>query len=153
MRSGESLIPEDTDLLELMLCRENMTAAWKRVRANRGSHGVGGLSIAEAEIEIRKTWLSIKRQIEDGHYRPSPVRRIEIPKGNGETRPLGIPTVLDRMIQQALAQVLVQIFDPSFSTQSFCFRPHRSAQGAVQFIGSQIKAGKTWAGIYRPSRL
>jgi retron-type reverse transcriptase len=125
VRSGESLIPKDTDLLELMLCRENMTSAWKRVKANRGAQGVDGLSINETEIEIRETWNSIKGRIEDGSYTPSPVRRTEIPKGNGETRPLGIPTVLDRLIQQALAQVLVQIFDPSFSKQSFGFRPHR----------------------------
>jgi RNA-directed DNA polymerase len=145
VRSGESLIPKDTDLLELMLCRENMTSAWKRVKANRGAQGVDGLSINETEIEIRETWNSIKGRIEDGSYTPSPVRRTEIPKGNGETRPLGIPTVLDRLIQQALAQVLVQIFDPSFSKQSFGFRPHRSAQEAVQYIASHVKNGKKWA--------
>ena len=140
-RSGESLIPKGVDLLELMLSRENMTAAWKRVKANKGAAGVDGLSIADVYLTIHQTWGGIKRGIEEGTYRPSPVLRTFIPKGNGETRPLGIPTVMDRLIQQALAQVLVQIFDPSFSTQSYGFRPNRSAHGAVQFIASKIKSG------------
>jgi RNA-directed DNA polymerase len=144
-RSGESLIPKGVDLLELMLSRENMTAAWKRVKANKGAAGVDGLSIADVYLTIHQTWGGIKRGIEEGTYRPSPVLRTFIPKGNGETRPLGIPTVMDRLIQQALAQVLVQIFDPSFSTQSYGFRPNRSAHGAVQFIASKIKSGMLWA--------
>ena len=144
-RSGGSLIPEGEDLLELMLSRENMTAAWKRVKANRGAAGVDELSIEESMELIRCTWQSIRRQIEEGSYRPSPVRRTEIPKGNGETRPLGIPTVLDRLIQQALAQVLVLIFNPGFSPYSYGFRPNRSAHQAVQHIASHIKKGKHWA--------
>ena len=131
VRSCESLIPEDVDLLELMLSRENMMAAWKRVKANDGTSGVDGLSVADATVMIREKWESIKRQIERGTYRPLPVRRTYIPKGNGETRPLGIPTVLDRLIQQALSQILVQIFDPGFSESSYGFRPNRSAQDAV----------------------
>ena len=145
VRSCESLIPEDVDLLELMLSRENMMAAWKRVKANDGTSGVDGLSVADATVMIREKWDSIKRQIERGTYRPLPVRRTYIPKGNGETRPLGIPTVLDRLIQQALSQILVQIFDPGFSESSYGFRPNRSAQDAVRFIASKIKLGKKWA--------
>ena len=144
-RSGESLIPKGVDLLELMLSRENMSAAWKRVRANRGAAGVDGESITDVSLSIHQTWEGIKRSIEVGTFRPAPVLRTFIPKGNGETRPLGIPTVMDRLIQQALAQVLTQIFDPSFSTQSYGFRPNRSAHGAVQFIASKIKSEMSWA--------
>jgi retron-type reverse transcriptase len=91
-RSGESLIPKGVDLLELMLSRENMSAAWKRVRANRGAAGVDGESITDVSLSIHQTWEGIKRSIEVGTYRPAPVLRTFIPKGNGETRPLGIPT-------------------------------------------------------------
>ena len=145
VRSRESLIPKGVDLLELMLSRENMTTAWKRVKANGGACGVDGLSVEDATVQIREKWSVLKRRIEEGKYRPSPVRRTYIPKGNGDHRPLGIPTVLDRLIQQALSQILVQIFDPGFSDQSFGFRPHRSAHDAVRYISSKIKLGMKWA--------
>jgi RNA-directed DNA polymerase len=144
-RCGGSLIPEGVDLLDLMLSRTNVLQAWKRVKANGGAAGIDKLSIAESAEMIRCTWPSIRRQIVGGSYRPDPVRRTEIPKGNGETRPLGIPTVLDRLIQQSLAQVLVQIFDSGFSPQSYGFRPKRSAHQAVSHIASHIKGGKRWA--------
>ena len=92
-RCGGSLIPEGVDLLDLMLSRTNVLQAWKRVKANGGAAGIDKLSIAESTEMIRYAWPSIRRQIVDGSYRPDPVRRTEIPKGNGETRPLGIPTV------------------------------------------------------------
>lgn len=145
VRCGGSLVPKGIDLLELMLSRINMTMAWKRVKANQGSSGVDNLSIEESLELIRDKWQSIRRQIEDGTYRPSPVRRTDIPKGNGETRPLGIPTVLDRLIQQALCQVIVPIFNPNFSSFSYGFRPNRSAHQAVQHIAFHIKKGKSWA--------
>jgi RNA-directed DNA polymerase len=144
-RNGGSLVSEEGKLLERMLSRYNMQEAWRRVKANRGAAGVDGLSIEESTEMIRFQWPSIRATIENGTYVPSPVRRTEIPKGKGETRPLGIPTVLDRLVQQALAQVLVPIFDPNFSNQSFGFRPNRSAHQAVQFISTGIKSGKRWA--------
>jgi len=144
-RDSVETVPEADSLLKLVLNRDNVLEAWKRVKANGGAPGVDGRSIDDSSDFIRSHWLSIRRRIEEGHYRPSPVRRTEIPKGNGETRPLGIPTVLDRMIQQALAQVLVPIFDPGFSDHSYGFRPGRSASHAVHWIEKHIREGKSWA--------
>lgn len=145
VRFSEETIPEDYSLFKEMLSRDNVLRAWKRVKANGGAPGVDDRSVEETSDHIRVHWPSIRRRIEEGHYRPSPVRRTEIPKGNGEIRPLGIPTVLDRLIQQALAQVLVPIFDPKFSNHSYGFRPGRSASDAVHWIEKHISEGKSWA--------
>lgn len=119
------------DLLQQVLTRENMVLAWKRVKANKGSAGVDGLSI-EQTIEWLKThWTKIRIELLDGTYRPQAVRRVEIPKSGGGTRELGIPTVTDRLIQQALLQVLQPCIDPTFSNHSYGFRPDRSAHDAV----------------------
>jgi RNA-directed DNA polymerase len=122
---GESLLAQ-------VLSRENMVEAWKHVKANKGSAGVDGLSIDDTEKVLKSTWPAIKAQILDGTYRPQPVRRVEIPKPNGGTRELGIPTVTDRLVQQALLQVLQPLIDPKFSESSHGFRPGRSAHDAVQ---------------------
>ncbi|MDP2735239.1 MAG: group II intron reverse transcriptase/maturase, partial [bacterium] len=128
-------------LLERMLSSENMQAAWKRVKANKGAAGVDGMSI-EAFLEFaRDEWEKIREKLLAGRYQPSPVRRVEIPKATGGTRPLGIPTVLDRLIQQAIAQVLVPLFDPTFSDSSFGFRPGRSAHDAVYQVREYIRKG------------
>lgn len=128
-------------LLERMLSRENMQAAWKRVKANKGTAGVDGMSI-EAFLDFaREEWEKIREKLLAGTYQPSPVRRVEIPKATGGTRPLGIPTVLDRLIQQAIAQVVVPIFDPTFSDSSFGFRPGRSAHDAVYKVREYIQKG------------
>lgn len=119
------------NLMERILSRDNMLMALKRVVKNKGSHGVDGMKVDELRPFLKQNWLSIKDSILKGTYRPSAVRRVEIPKPDGGIRLLGIPTVLDRLIQQAMAQVLTNIFDPSFSDNSFGFRPGRSAHDAV----------------------
>ena len=108
-----------------------MIKAWKRVKANKGAPGVDNMPIDDFLAFAREQWEAIRLSLLAGTYRPLPVRRVEIPKATGGTRPLGIPTVLDRLIQQAMAQVLLPIFDPQFSESSFRFRPDRSAHGAV----------------------
>jgi len=104
-----------------------MQQAWKRVRANQGAPGADDMAIAQFPAFARNKWSDIRQSLLAGTYQPKPVKRVEIPKPTGGTRPLGIPTVLDRLIQQAIAQELVPIFDPGFSGYSYGFRPGRSA--------------------------
>jgi RNA-directed DNA polymerase len=120
------------DLLQQALSRENMAAAWKRVKANRGSAGVDGLSIEQTREYLKTHWPRIRSELLCGAYRPQAMRRVEIPKPMGGMRELGIPTVIDRMIQQALLQVLQPLIDPTFSQFSYGFRPGRSAHDAVR---------------------
>ena len=120
-----------TALLEAALTRENMVNAWKRVKANKGSAGVDGMTIQDAVGYLKSHWLRIKESLLEGTYRPGPVRRVMIPKSDGTERQLGIPTVLDRVIQQALLQVLQPQIDPTFSEHSYGFRPKQSAHQAV----------------------
>jgi len=131
----------DVHLLERVLSRENMQRAWKRVRANKGAPGIDGITIEEFPELARLNWDRTRESLLAGTYQPSPVRRVEIPKDTGGTRPLGIPIVLDRVIQQAIAQVLVPIFDPGFSESSFGFRPGRSALDAVRKVREYIREG------------
>src|ERR1700730_15474911 len=105
-------------MLEQLLSRENLLEALKRVEANKGSHGVDGMSVKTLREHIKQNWQTIPDAIEEGTYQPSPVRRVEIPKPNGGTRMLGIPKVTDRLIQQAIAQVQTPLFDPQFSEHS-----------------------------------
>jgi RNA-directed DNA polymerase len=119
-------------MLEQLLSRENLLEALKRVEANKGSHGVDGMSVKSLRDHIKQNWLKIRQAIEEGTYEPSSVRRVEIPKPNGGTRLLGIPTVTDRLIQQAIAQVLTPLFDPAFSEHSYGFRPKRRGHDAVR---------------------
>ncbi len=128
-------------LLERILSRENMLAAWKQVKANKGSHGIDQMSIEDCWAYLKEHWGQIRDALLAGTYVPQPVRRVEIPKFTGGTRPLGIPTVLDRLIQQAMAQVLGPIFDPTFSESSFGFRPGRSAHQAVRQVRQFIREG------------
>ena len=129
------------DLLAQALSRENMAEAWKRVKANKGSAGVDGLSIDETAEHLKTQWPKIREELQSGQYRPQAVRRVEIPKPGGGMRELGIPTVVDRLIQQALLQVLQPLIDPTFSEFSFGFRPGRSAQGAVQKAKQYVQDG------------
>jgi RNA-directed DNA polymerase len=131
--------------MEEVLRRENVLAAYKRVVRNGGAAGVDGMSVDDLMAHCREHWARIREELLSGRYQPQPVRRVEIPKpdGNG-TRMLGIPTVIDRMIQQALLQVLQPIFDPTFSDASFGFRPGRSAQHAVLRAREHIAAGHRW---------
>ena len=126
--------PHQPRLLEQILDPANMRSAWERVRANRGSAGMDGMSITQFPAFAQAHLGRILDQIREGRYRPAPVKRVWIPKPNGEERPLGVPTVLDRVIQQAIAQVLGPIFDADFSESSFGFRYGRRAQDAVERV-------------------
>ncbi|MED4046515.1 group II intron reverse transcriptase/maturase, partial [Priestia aryabhattai] len=129
------------ELLEKVLSRENLLVALERVERNKGSAGIDSVSTEQLRDYIREHWLTIKEQIMKGTYKPSPVRRVEIPKTDGGVRLLGIPTVIDRLIQQAILQVLTPIFDPHFSESSFGFRPNRSAHDAMRQAQSYISEG------------
>jgi RNA-directed DNA polymerase len=135
---------EDTGsaLLEAALTRENLRRAFKRVRANRGSAGVDGLDIDQTARLLVTEWPVIREQLLRGTYRPSPVRRVTIPKPDGGQRELGIATVTDRLIQQALLQVLQPLLDPSFSEHSYGFRPGRRAHDAVLAAQSYVQSGR-----------
>ena len=119
------------DLLQQVVSRENMVIAWKRVKANKGSAGVDGLTIEQTVEHLKTHWPRIRSELLNETYRPHAVRRVEIPKPTGGMRELGIPTVTDRLIQQALLQVLQPLIDPTFSEFSYGFRPGRSAHDAV----------------------
>lgn len=135
---------EDTGagLLQAVLARENMQQAWKRVRANKGAAGIDGLGIAETAERLLWEWPVIREQLLRGTYRPRPVRRVTVPKPDGGQRELGIPTVVDRLIQQALLQVLQPLLDPTFSQHSYGFRPGRSAHQAVQAAQAHVESGR-----------
>ena len=128
-------------LLAQALASANMVAAWKRVKANRGSAGVDGWTITETAEHLKAHWPRIRGALLDGSYRPQAVRRVEIPKPGGGVRELGIPTVTDRLIQQALLQVLQPKIDPTFSEHSYGFRPGRRAHDAVLMARRQVQDG------------
>lgn len=133
------------ELIQEVVRRENMLAAHKRVVANGGAPGVDGMTVDDLWEYAGDHWPRIREQLLSGDYQPQPVRRVEIPKPDGRgTRMLGIPTVMDRLIQQALLQVLTPIFDPTFSGASFGFRPGRSTHGAVTRAREHIAAGYRW---------
>jgi RNA-directed DNA polymerase len=133
--------PGRDDLLVQALASANMVMAWKRVKANRGSAGVDGRSIAETAEHLKTHWPRIRELLLDESYRPGPVRRAQIPKPGGGVRELGIPTVTDRLIQQALLQVLQPIIDPTFSEHSYGFRPGRRAHDAVRQAQRHVQDG------------
>lgn len=138
--------PDPNDhLYERIFSSSNVKSAWKRVKSNKGAAGVDSVSIEAFPGLFRDQWGNIRESLLNGTYKPLPVKRVEIPKATGGTRPLGIPTVLDRLIQQAIAQELVPIFDPDFSDHSYGFRPGRSAQDAVRKVQEYIKEGYRWA--------
>ena len=118
-----------------------MIEAWKRVKANKGAPGIDNMPVDDFMAYARKHWDKIRSALCAGTYQPLPVKRVEIPKPTGGTRPLGIPTVIDRLIQQAISQVLTPIFDPGFSEASFGFRPGRSAHEAVYRVRDFIREG------------
>lgn len=129
------------DLLTQALARENLVLAWKRVKANRGSAGVDGLTIQETVDHLKTHWPRIREELQSGRYRPQPVRRVQIPKSGGGMRELGIPTVTDRLIQQALLQILQPLIDPTFSEHSYGFRPGRRAHDAVLQAQRHVQEG------------
>lgn len=130
--------------MEQVLTRENILEALSRVEWNKGSHGVDGMSVSELRPHMMEHWQEIREALLAGTYEPAPVRRVEIPKPNGGKRKLGIPTVQDRFIQQALHQALTPIFDPEFSEFSYGFRPGKQAHQAVRQARSYIREGYGW---------
>ena len=132
------------ELMEQVVTEANATEAWRAVTRNGGSPGIDRMTTKELRGHIQTHWDSIRQKLLAGTYVPSPVKRVEIPKPNGGVRPLGIPTVQDRWIQQMLLQVLQPIFDPTFSEHSYGFRPNRSAQDAVRAAQGYVQAGKDW---------
>ena len=128
-------------LLEQILAGENLNLAYKQVKRNKGAGGIDGMQVDELLPFLRENRKELLQSLRDGKYRPQPVRRVEIPKDNGKTRKLGIPTVADRLIQQAICQVLTPIFEEQFSDNSFGFRPKRSAHDALKRCQTNITEG------------
>jgi len=135
---------EGEGLWEAIFSRENLKVALRRVQRNGGAAGVDGMEVEELPGHLRAHWPSIREKLEAGEYRPSPVRRVEIPKPGGGRRQLGIPTVQDRLIQQAIHQVLSSLFEATFSDHSYGFRPGRSAHDAVKAARTYVEAGHKW---------
>jgi RNA-directed DNA polymerase len=134
-----------TELLTEVLTSDNLAQAWKRVKSNKGAPGIDGMTIENFPDHARAHWPAVRQQIREGRYQPQAVRRVEIPKPGGGKRMLGIPTVMDRVIQQAVAQVLTPIFDPTFSESSFGFRPGRNAHQAIRQVQATVKGGRSIA--------
>lgn len=152
-RSGEATTAEhgtersgndDSRLMEQVVARDNVITALKRVQKNKGSPGIDGMTVEALREHLREIWPTLREQLLAGTYRPQPVKRQPIPKGDGGVRELGIPTVLDRFIQQALLQVLQPRFDPGFSPHSHGFRPGRRAHDAVCAAQKYIQEGRRW---------
>ena len=131
-------------LIKVILSDENLNEAIRRVKSNKGVPGVDKMTVYEMDEHLEKNMESIKRSILEKKYKPQPVKRVYIPKSNGKKRPLGIPTVVDRVIQQAIAQALTQIYDNKFSNNSFGFRPHRSAHDAMERTLGYLNEGSEW---------
>lgn len=142
MESGDR--HETPELMEQLVRKENMTRAYRQVVSNKGAAGVDGLEVTELRAYLVEHWSRIKEQLLKDEYYPQLVRKVEIPKPGGGKRALGIPTVIDRLIQQALHQVLYPIYDPHFSQWSYGFRAGRSAHDAVRQAQSHINTGKRW---------
>jgi len=136
--------PRKPDLIETMLERGNLLEALHRVESNRGAAGVDGLTVSQLRQYLRVHWAGIKEQLLKGEYQPRPVRRVDIPKAGGGTRMLGIPTVLDRLIQQAMHQILSPLWEPWFSAHSYGFRPGRSAAQAIKTAQKHVQSGHRW---------
>jgi RNA-directed DNA polymerase len=132
------------ELLERILSRDNLNRAYQKVKGNKGSPGVDGMMVDELLPLLKRQEAELKQQIRSGEYQPQMVRRVEIPKADGGKRLLGIPTVVDRWLQQAIAQELTKIFDPEFSENSYGFRPGKSAHQAVIAARKHIEAGYNW---------
>ena len=136
---------DGADLLEKVLDKDNLNRAYRRVKANKGASGVDGMTVDEALPWLKEHREELLESIRNGKYKPSPVRRVEIPKDNGGVRKLGIPTVIDRIIQQAIAQVLTPIYEPKFSDGSYGYSPHRSAKDAILKVKKYADEGYRYA--------
>ncbi len=133
-----------TQLLEEILSRENMQLAYKKVKAKKGASGIDGITTEEIDEYLRENWVEIREKIRRRKYKPKPVKRVEIPKPNGGVRNLGIPTVVDRIMEQAMVQKLTPIVEPHFSEYSYGFRPGRSTQQAVIKLLEYLNDGYTY---------
>jgi len=143
---GQEVVERDSaDLLSKVLDRDNLNRAYKRVKANKGASGVDRMTVDEALPWLREHGDELLESIRNGKYKPSPVRRVEIPKDNGGVRKLGIPTVIDRIIQQATALVLIPIYEPKFSDGSYGYRPNRSAKDAISKVREYADEGYKYA--------
>ncbi|WP_208585947.1 group II intron reverse transcriptase/maturase [Gracilibacillus suaedae] len=131
-------------MLKQILSRENLLQAIWRVEKNKGSHGIDQMPVQNLRVHLKENWTILKQQLETGTYQPQPVRRVEIPKPDGGKRKLGIPTVTDRFLQQAIAQVLTKVYDPQFSDHSYGFRPQRRGHDAVRKARGYIQEGCRW---------
>lgn len=134
----------DKTLIEQILDRDNLNSAFKKVKKNKGAAGVDAKDVEATRLYLKENGLEIIRLAREGKYKPQPVRRVEIPKSNGGKRKLGIPTVTDRVIQQAVVQKLTPIFEKQFSEYSYGFRPNRSAHQAIEQARSYIEEGYTY---------
>ncbi|WP_407119254.1 group II intron reverse transcriptase/maturase [Bradyrhizobium sp. LMG 9283] len=141
-RSQPSPPEVEVRLIEKIVSRANMMAAYHRVVANKGAAGIDRMTVEQLQPYLKEHWLRIKEELLEGRYRPQPVRGVEIPKPGGGMRQLGIPTVVDRLIQQAMHQVLMPLFDPGFSKASYGFRPGRSAHDAVRAARTHVAEGR-----------
>ena len=135
---------EPTPLMEAVVDKANMARAYRRVANNKVAPGADGMTVAQLADHLKQHWPTLRERLLAGEYHPSPIRAVEIPKPKGGTRQLGIPTVTDRLIQQALLQVLTPLFDPAFSASSYGYRPGRSAQQAVSAMKAHVSAGRLW---------
>ena len=133
-----------SELLEKILSKDNMNTAYKRVCANKGAEGVDEVTVEELGDYIKENWARIRNQIRSREYKPQPVRRVEIPKPNGGVRKLGIPTVMDRVIQQGIVQVISPMCEPLFSEWSYGFRPNRSCEMATRQLLEYLNEGYEW---------
>jgi RNA-directed DNA polymerase len=143
-QTGRPFTQEEYLMMERIVSRENTLRALKRVEKNKGSHGVDQMPVQNLRAHMVENWNDLKSSLLSGTYIPSPVRRVEIPKPDGGVRKLGIPTVTDRFIQQAITQALTPIYDPTFSSCSFGFRPGKRAHDAVKLAQSYIREGYRW---------
>jgi len=141
-RNGENAYANN--LMEKILAKNNMNIAYQRVVRNKGKHGIDGMSVDELLPHLKENGDQLRQDILEGRYKPKSVRRVEIPKPDGGVRLLGIPTVIDRMVQQAIAQQLTPIFEPEFSESSFGFRPGRNAHQAMRKAQEYMNEGYTW---------
>ncbi len=142
--SQDNSEPREHQLMEEVLTKENMTKAIKRVEQNQGAAGIDDMTVGELRIYLKQEWPRIRGELLEGRYKPKPVRRVMIPKAGGGQRALGIPTVVDRLIQQALHQVISPIFEKDFSESSYGYRPGRNAQQAVEQARQYVGKGRRW---------
>ena len=132
------------NVMEEVVEAANLRRAWKRVRSNNGSPGVDGMTTKELSAYLKEAWPRLKEELLAGTYQPQPVKRVEISKPGGGVRALGIPTVVDRFLQQAILQVLTPVYEPTFSSSSYGFRPDKSAHQALEAGRAQVASGRTW---------